>query len=190
MTLLELVFRPETPAPLTHGPVLLRTPEAGDFEAYSALRQKSRAFLEPWEPSWHPAELKRFGFRQRIKGYLRDIKTDAAYPFFIFDEHGQTLLGGINLNNVRRGAAQSATLGYWIGEPFANMGYMSAAMQAILPFAFNTLCLHRVEAACLPANEPSRALLARAGFREEGLSKSYLQINGEWEDHLRFAKLA
>ena len=85
--------------------------------------------------------------------------------------------------------SQCCTLGYWIGGQFANQGYMTRALKALLPFVFRTLGLHRIEAACLIGNDASRKLLLRAGFREEGLARRYLLINGEWADHLLFALL-
>ena len=84
------------------------------------------------------------------------------------------------------GVAQAGSLGYWMGLPYVRHGYMTAAVRAIIPFAFGTLRLHRLEAACLPHNEPSRRLLNRAGFQEEGLAQAYLKINGDWRDHRLF----
>ena len=100
-----------------------------------------------------------------------------------------SLLGGCTLSNVRRGVTQCCTLGYWIGAKFARQGYMTGAVKALIPFVFKTLGLHRIEAACLTDNEPSKNLLARTGFRQEGLARRYLLINGEWADHLLFALL-
>jgi len=94
------------------------------------------------------------------------------------------LIGGIALNDVRRGMAQKGTLGYWIGEPYARQGYMSEAVGLVCSFAFETLKLHRLEAGCLPRNEASRRLLARLGFMQEGFARAYLRINGKWEDHI------
>jgi [ribosomal protein S5]-alanine N-acetyltransferase len=99
------------------------------------------------------------------------------------------LTGGIGLSNVRRGVAETASLGYWIGEPYARQRYMSAALPLVLDFAFDRLRLHRVEAACLPTNVPSRALLLRTGFQQEGYARNYLLIDGKWQDHLLFAIL-
>ena len=126
---------------------------------------------------------------ERSSSISRDIDDDMAYPFFIFSGDEKTMLGALTLSNVRRGVAQMATLGYWIGAPFARQGYMTDALQALLPFAFDHLHLHRVEAACLPRNAASIALLRRAGFEQEGLARSYLKINGAWQDHLLFARL-
>ena len=100
------------------------------------------------------------------------------------------LVGGIGLSNVRRGVSETASLGYWVGEPYARQGYMSAALPLVLDFAFERLRLHRVEAACLPTNIPSRALLTRAGFHQEGHARQYLCIEGKWQDHLLFAMLS
>jgi ribosomal-protein-alanine N-acetyltransferase len=169
--------------------VFLRYPQMADFAAWSALRSQSREFLAPWEPTWALDELSRGAFRRRIRRYQREIRNDLAYPFFLFRKHDNLLLGGCTLSNVRRGVTQSAALGYWIGEPYARHGHMRAALSAILPFVFQVLGLHRLEAACIPENEASRALLLKLGFREEGRARRYLQINGEWRDHVLFALL-
>jgi ribosomal-protein-alanine N-acetyltransferase len=85
--------------------------------------------------------------------------------------------------------AQAGTLGYWMGAPHAGQGYMSAALQAVLPFCYDELRLHRVEAACIPRNTPSIRLLEKSGFAREGLAKEYLCINGVWQDHLLFGRV-
>src|SRR5215467_7037629 len=176
------------PYRLTGDRVFLRPPERGDYEAWASLRAGSRNFLSPWEPSWPPDALSRANFRVRVARYAEDWRTDQAYNFFIFARDG-TLLGGIGLANIRRGVSETASLGYWIGEPFARRGYMTAALPLILDFAFGRLRLHRVEAACLPTNVPSRALLLGAGFEQEGYARQYLCIDGRWQDHLLFAIL-
>jgi ribosomal-protein-alanine N-acetyltransferase len=170
--------------------VFLRTPQMADHASWAALRAKSRQFLEPWEPLWAHDELTRTAFRQRVKRAWRDIEDDAAYPFLIFLNKGSPLCGGLTLSNVRRGVAQTATLGYWVGAPFAGKGYMADAVRTVLPFVFGQLGLHRLEAACLPNNEASVRLLRSSGFTHEGHARRYLKINGEWRDHLLFAILA
>ncbi len=189
MAFLRSPFAPEFPPVLKNSKVILRAPEAGDYEPWAALRLASRDFLIPWEPQWPSNDLARASFRERVKRYWRDIEDDAGYPFFIFTPDGSTFLGGLTLANVRRGVAQMATLGYWIGAPFARRGYMTAALRLLLPFAFEHLQLHRVEACCLPDNSASIALLQRSGFSREGLARRYLKINGQWQDHLLFARL-
>lgn len=190
MAFLRSPFAADPPPVLRNGKVLLRTPEMGDYEQWAALRLESRDFLVPWEPLWASSDLTRSAFRSRIRLYWRDIDDDSAYPYFIFDHGGRTLLGAVTLSNVRRGVAQTGTLGYWIGQPFARQGNMTAAVGLIVDFAFGRLGLHRVEAACLPRNEASIALLRRHGFAQEGYARAYLKIAGTWRDHLLFAKLA
>ena len=90
---------------------------------------------------------------------------------------------------MRRGVSQSATLGYWMGEPYAGRGYMTRGVRAACAYIFQKQGLHRIEAACLPTNEPSKRLLERVGFRQEGYARAYLNINGQWRDHLLFAML-
>ncbi len=168
--------------------VFLRPPERGDYEEWATLRAASRNFLTPWEPSWPPDALGRGNYRARLARYGEDWRTDQGYNFFIF-RRDETLAGGVGLSNVRRGVAETASLGYWIGEKFARQRYMSDALPLILVFAFDRLRLHRVEAACLPTNVPSRGVLLRTGFKEEGYARAYLQIDGKWQDHLLFAIL-
>jgi ribosomal-protein-alanine N-acetyltransferase len=170
--------------------VYLRYPRMADFLAWSRVRGDSRAFLAPWEPVWATDELSKGAFRRRLKRYAREARHDTAYAFFVFRSEDDALIGGCTLSNVRRGVTQCCALGYWVGERFARQGYMHGAVKALVPFIFRTLGLHRIEAACLPNNGPSRSLLAKAGFREEGLARRYLQINGDWQDHVLFALLA
>ena len=84
---------------------------------------------------------------------------------------------------------QSCTLGYWVGAKYAKQGYMTAAVRAVIPFVFDSLELHRLEAACLPSNTASIKLLEKTGFKREGLARRYLRINGVWQDHLLYALL-
>src|SRR3954465_6665450 len=169
--------------------VFLRAPQMADYAAWVALREASRDFLTPWEPTWPADDLTRASFRRRIKRYTEDQRSDLAYPFFIFRKVDSGLVGGLTLSNIRRGCAQAASLGYWMGAEFARQGYMTAAVSALLPFAFATLRLHRVEAACIPSNSASIRLLEKTGFRREGFARQYLCIDGIWQDHLLFARL-
>ena len=169
--------------------VYLRYPRIADYPVWARLRAGSRDFLIPWEPVWADDELTRGAFRRRIKRYQKETRLDSAYVFFVLRASDDALLGGCTLSTVRRGVTQCCTLGYWIGAQFANQGYMTRALKLLMPFVFRTLGLHRIEAACLIGNDASRKLLLRAGFRQEGLARRYLLINGEWADHLLFALL-
>lgn len=169
--------------------VLLRTPQMSDYPAWAELRATSRDFLMPWEPLWAPDELSRASFRRRVRHYMRDLREDVGYALFVYDTATDGLVGGLTLCNVRRGVTQSCTLGYWVGAQYANQGYMTAAVRAVVPFVFDTLELHRLEAACLPANTASMRLLEKTGFQREGLARRYLRINGVWQDHVLYALL-
>jgi ribosomal-protein-alanine N-acetyltransferase len=169
--------------------VFLRVPEMTDFPQWAALREASRDFLTPWEPIWPADDLNRSAFRRRLRRYSEDVRSDQAYPFFVFEKDQQRLLGGLTLTNVRRGVAQAASVGYWIGLPYARHGYMTAALRAVIPFAFEVLRLHRIEAACIPTNDASIRLLEKTGFQREGYAREYLCINGTWQDHLLYARL-
>ncbi len=167
-----------------------RPPTERDWPAYAELRAASRRFLEPWEPTWPTDALMRDAFVRRLRRYANDWRDDVAYNFLLFHQDGDRLVGGISLSNVRRGVSQSGSLGYWIGETYARQGHMTDGLRAMLVFCFSQLGLHRVEAACLPANEASQRLLRRCGFRQEGYAQRFLKIRGEWQDHLLFGLLA
>ncbi|WP_163269130.1 GNAT family N-acetyltransferase [Chelativorans alearense] len=182
-------FRRDVPA-LEGGNVRLRMPLSQDYAEWAALREASRAFLEPWEPQWAPDELSRRSFRQRLRRYHDEYDQGTGISFFLFERTGGRLAGGISLTNIRRGVAQSAHVGYWMGERFAGRGMMLEALNLVIPFAFETLSLHRLEAACIPKNTRSIRLLEKAGFQREGLLRSYLRINGTWQDHYLYALIA
>jgi [ribosomal protein S5]-alanine N-acetyltransferase len=169
--------------------VVLRTPQMTDYNEWAALREKSRAFLTPWEPTWPEDDLSRGAFRRRIKRYVEDLRSDQGYAFLIVRNTDNALVGGLTIANIRRGVAQAGSLGYWMGEPFARQGYMTAAVRAVVPFAFATLRLHRLEAACIPTNAGSIRLLENTGFLREGYAREYLCIDGAWQDHLLYARL-
>jgi ribosomal-protein-alanine N-acetyltransferase len=169
--------------------VLLRPPQMSDHEAWAELREESRDFLTPWEPVWPADDLTRAAFRRRLRRYEEDQRTDQAYAFLVFRNGDDVLLGGITLANLRRGVAQAGSIGYWVGARYARQGVMTAAMRALVPFAFDSLRLHRLEAACIPTNAASVALLEKSGFTREGYAREYLCINGVWADHLLYARL-
>ncbi|MDE1173033.1 MAG: GNAT family protein [Parvibaculaceae bacterium] len=175
---------------ITGAGVFLRAPDMRDYEEWALLREESRAFLTPWEPVWPADDLTRPSFRRRLRRYSKEAREDTAYPFFIFRSEDSALVGGCTLSNVARGVQQYATLGYWAGERHAGKGFVTAAVRALAPYAFDELRLHRIQAACLPENEPSKAVLRKTGFEEEGIARGYLRINGTWRDHLLFAMLA
>ncbi|WP_395672738.1 GNAT family N-acetyltransferase [Phenylobacterium sp.] len=185
MALLDWIS-PESSLRIEGDGVVLRPPRPADYLEWRELRAASRSFLQPWEPTWPADDLSRAAFRRRLAAYQRDRDLGVAYPFFITRPGDGALTGGITLSNIRRGVAQMGSVGYWCGRPFVRQGLTLAALRALSGFAFRTLALHRLEAACIPQNQASRTLLAKAGFAEEGYAKAYLKINGEWRDHVLF----
>jgi ribosomal-protein-alanine N-acetyltransferase len=182
--------KPMDPEPFLRGNgVTLRPAVSEDFPAWARLREQSRAFLTPWEPTWPEDDLTRAAFRRRLRRQAEEMARDESFAFLIFEATSEELLGGLTLGGVRRGVAQAATIGYWMGAPHAGKGHMTRAVAAVVRFAFATLRLHRIEAACIPDNAPSMALLQRNGFRREGFARAYLKINDAWRDHVLFALL-
>jgi len=169
--------------------IYLRPPRAGDWQEWAALRAESREFLRPWEPTWPADALERGAFNRRLRRQAAEWRNDEGFSFLTFDKADDRLIGGLGITNVRRGVAQMASIGYWTGRPYVRRGYMTEAVRAALEFAFTQLGLHRIEAACIPANLASKGLLQKLGFRAEGEARNYLRINGQWRDHLLYAIL-
>lgn len=190
MRLLKFARPHQGPAQLFSERLMLRRPDPGDFEDWAALRARSADFLKPFEPSWTADELSRSTYRLRMRRQEAEINAGRGLPWFLFAHRTGKLLGGLTLSNIRHGVAETATLGYWMGEEFAGQGYMREAVDTICESAFNDHKLHRVEAATVIENERSQRLLLRCGFRQEGIARGYLKICGTWRDHLLFARLA
>ena len=169
--------------------VHLRYASMQDYAAWAELRALSRQHLTPWEPQWARDELNRSSFRRRLRQAQREVRDDMGYAYLIFSETPARLVGGLNISNVRRGVAQTASVGYWIGAPFAGRGYMTEAVRAAAQFAFASLRLNRLEAACLPTNAASARVLMNAGVTREGRARQYLKIDGRWQDHDLYALL-
>jgi ribosomal-protein-alanine N-acetyltransferase len=167
----------------------LRLPQHSDFRAWTALRAESRDFLVPWEPTWAEDHFSRKSFTNRVYWAARAERLGNALPVFLIRRADEALLGALTLDNIRRGPAQSGTLGYWIGQRHARQGLMREAIRAMVHHAFTELDLSRIEAACLPENVASRGVLEKSGFKYEGVAQSYLQINGRWRNHVLYACL-
>ena len=167
--------------------VNLCPPIMGDYPHWVKLRRDNQKYLQMREPLWMPDELSRRSFRLRLRTYNQEARQDRGYAFFIWNLEMNQMMGAVNLSYIRRGAAQMGTVGYWIGEHFSNQGLMSEAVGLLCDFAFTTLGLHRLEAACMIDNEPSVRVLKNNKFKEEGYAPRYLKIGGVWADHRLFA---
>lgn len=167
----------------------LTPPSLHHFEQWLEVRSKSQQFLQPWEPEWPEDDLSLIGYKRRLRSYHQQRHSGWGRTYFLFNEKSDTLLGGMSLTRITHGVSKSATLGYWMGVDYANHGYMQKAVPALMDFAFHSLGLRRIEAACVPSNARSMHLLRKCGFTAEGFARDYLEINGKLEDHALFAAL-
>ena len=161
--------------------VFLRYPNASDETEFLELMKRSRLLHRGYvSPPLEPVQFRAFLER----GRQADMRTYLACRC-----EDQEIAGVFNLSQIFMGGFRSAYLGYYVGSPFANQGYMSEGLQLVLNEAFRRIKLHRVEANIQPSNAPSIALVSRAGFSREGYSRHYLKIGGRWRDHERWAIL-
>ncbi len=166
--------------------VFLRAPCLQDYAEWSHLRAKNKNFLKPYEPQWAADSLEKSAFARRLKKQAEEVELDRGRFFLIFNKQNESMVGGININDIRYSIQQCATLGYWLAEDHQGKGYMKEAAQAVIEYSFNTLNLNRLNAACLPDNDRSINLLKSLGFMEEGFAPRYLKINNQWQDHRLF----
>lgn len=169
--------------------LVLRHPRWTDFEEWVDIRRRDADYLRPWEPDWADGHLSRASYKTRMTVFKKLVATDKAYPFHIVRSDTGGLIGAANLTHVERGAAQSAKLGYWVSRTEMNRGHARAAVKALTAFAFETLALHRIEAAVKADNAASIRVLESNGYRHEGTGRGLLRINGEWADHAIYARL-
>ena len=169
--------------------VALRPLAVSDFDAWREVRRRSRDWLVKWEPRPLPgqpdATSDRRVFAARCGVRERERQLGTGYGFGIFVEG--RFAGEINLSSVQRGPYQNAYVGYWIDESMAGHGYTPEAFVVVARFAFEDLALHRLQASVIPRNTASRRVAEKLGLRNEGTAIRYLEINGVWEDHVRYA---
>lgn len=190
MISLDFVRQLPRPPILGDGDVMLRAALLTDYQAWLKLREQSRSHLTRWEPDWFDKDVTLDAFRTRLRLHERLNRAGAALSLLTFLKSTGEMIGGVTLSDIRLQAAHSATIGYWIGADHLRKGFGLASVRLVLAHAFGERRLNRIEAACQPGNIASRALLAKAGFREEGHARDYLFINGKWRDHLLFAAIA
>jgi ribosomal-protein-alanine N-acetyltransferase len=168
--------------------VVLRPLVAQDFNSWSEVRRRNQEWLTKWEPArlpHHPdPEMNRDVFAARCGARDRERHAGSQYAFGIFVDGA--FAGEINLNNVVRGAFQSATIGYWIDQARAGRSFMSEAVVVVAQYAFESLNLHRLEVCIIPRNYNSRRVVEKLELRNEGTAERFLEINGVWEDHVRY----
>lgn len=165
----------------------LRLMSPGDFESWAYVRAMNREVLQPFEPVWAEDALDRASYMSQVKTARHEFESAMGGMMLLIHLETGEVIGGINLRNVRRGAAQMGTVGYWIAAQFGGVGRMTAAVGRMVQFGFEDVGLNRVEACCVPENHASANILLRNGFVEEGYAQKYLKINGQWRDHRLFA---
>ena len=169
--------------------VVLRALVASDFPAWQEVRRRNADWLTKWEAQRLPGQPDvvedRDAFGVRCSARQRERQLGTAFGFGIFVDGG--FAGEINLTAIQRGPFQSSYVGYWIDEKHAGNGYMPESVVAVCRFAFDDLQLHRVQIAIIPRNAPSRRVVDKLDIRNEGTAVRYLEINGVWEDHVRYA---
>ena len=173
--------------------LVLRPLDTRDFEAWREVRRHNVDWLTRWEPKRIPGQADvvedRDAYAARCSARAREWQLGTGYGFGIFTTGG-SLIGEINLSSVQRGPFQNAYVGYWIDERHAGQGFTPEAVVAVARYAFEDLGLHRLQIAIIPRNGASRRVVEKLRLREEGVALRYLEINGVWEDHVRFALTA
>ncbi|MEO7837490.1 MAG: GNAT family protein [Acidimicrobiales bacterium] len=169
--------------------ISLRGLTVHDFEQWLEVRRRCKPWLTCWEPRpavGHPDIVEdRRAFAARCSARDRERHLGSGFGFGIFV--GDCFAGEINLNGIQRGAFQNAYVGYWIDEALAGNGYTPEAAVVTFRFAFEDLDLHRLQVAVIPRNTASRRVASKLGLRDEGTALRYLEIDGRWEDHVRYA---
>ena len=183
------LLRTTVPVELVGRRMVLRPLEASDFDQWTEVRVRASGWLRKWEPRVPPGHADpstdRRAFASRCAARDRERQLGTGYGFGIFYE-GQ-LVGEINVSSIQRGPFQSCYVGYWVDEQWAGNGFTPESVVIVMRFAFEELGLHRVQVAIIPRNGPSRRVMSKLGIREEGIAVRYLEINGVWEDHVRYA---
>ena len=187
-------MRRRTPAPqpapwLTGKRITMRPLREEDFEQWSEVRLANDDWLLKWEPlrpaNAPDAARERSAFLVRCDARRRDRQAGAGFSFGVFVDND--FAGEMNLSSIHRGAHQNAYVGYWIDHRHAGDGYTPEALVALMQFGFEELNLHRLQISIIPRNTASRRVVEKLNVRAEGVAEKYLQINGAWEDHIRFA---
>lgn len=181
-----------SPAPQLFGRrVRLRVLQDHDYSAWSEIRTRCRDWLVPWEPrpaGAPPPPEDRASFAARCAARDRERQLGSGFGFGIFVEG--RLVGEITLSSIQRGPFQNGFIGYWVDQAVAGQGLAPEAVVAVLHFAFDDLRLHRVEIAIVPRNVASRRVVDKLALRAEGVAQRFLEIDGVWEDHVRYAVTA
>ena len=169
--------------------VIIRHPKRRDWKAWVHLRRESYGFLQKWEPYWTLNQCNKSNYMRQLKLQRTKAAYDQAYSFLCFEKYNKVLLGGINISNIQRGVIQTCNIGYWLGEKNTGKGYMQESIKALIPYIYEQLKIHRIQAFTLEDNIPSRKLIEKVNFKKEGVLREAMQINNEWRDHVIYSLL-
>lgn len=174
------------PVTLRHGPLTLRPLDVSDQQAWRDLRTSNLDWLRPWEATVPPeTDGRPASFRMLARRLQRMARNGQAMPFAV--EVDGEFAGQVTVNNIVRGSAQFASVGYWIGQEFAGRGLTPLAVALTIDYCFRVERLHRVEIAVRPENANSLRVVEKLGLQQVGFAPRYLHINGAWRDHVLFA---
>ncbi len=178
------------PVSLQHGPIGLRPLRARDEADWYEIRARNASWTRPWDAT-RPDESTEAGltFRQLVRQFNADARAGRALPWAItYTEDGETrLVGQLTISGITYGSARWGMAGYWVDREVAGRGVVPTALAMGADYAFTVLKLHRIEVAIRPENVNSLRVVAKLGFRPEGMRPSYMHVNGDWRDHLMFA---
>ncbi len=187
--LMAAVTHQNQPPRLETQRLLLRLPQSDDFSSYVDVRRRNQSRFQPVEPQWSRDALGKGGFMRRLRNARSLWQRRAGLAFFIFIKPHHTLIGGITASWLDTGRPGTAMVGYWLDGRYEGQGLMGDALRSVSTLVHQEHHIRRIEAACLPHNTRSMKLLHACGFQREGYCRSYLKINGVYEDHVLFARL-
>lgn len=174
------------PAVLNHGPLRLRPIALSDRRDWRRVRQRNIAWLSRWDATTPPgADARPRTFGAMVRAMQREARAGRQLPFAV--EYDGDFVGQLTVNNIVRGSAQFASMGYWIDQGHAGKGLMTRAVAMAADHCFFVLKLHRIEIAIRPENAASLRIVDKLGIPEVGFAPRYLHIDGEWRDHRLFA---
>ncbi|WP_026531009.1 GNAT family N-acetyltransferase [Haematomicrobium sanguinis] len=179
------------PSTLQHADLTLRPIRYRDAKEFLEVRRRNSAWLAPWEATSPVAGERPATFYDMVRQLNRQAASATALPYILTlrEDGEERLIGQVTVSTIMWGSARSASIGYWISEDVAGRGLMPTAVALATDHCFRGLNLHRVEINIRPENAPSLAVVRKLGFRDEGLRKKFLHIDGKWTDHRTFALL-
>jgi ribosomal-protein-alanine N-acetyltransferase len=179
------------PARLNAGPITLRPPRLFDARTWSEVRLRNETWLSRWEPTspYRWSERNSKGAWPQLNGALKRAgRAGTMAPFVIL--YDGRFAGQMNVSNIIHGAQRGCTIGYWVDGALAGRGITPAALAMVIDHCFTEIGLHRVEIDIRPENAASLRVVEKLGLRREGYYERYLDIDGDWRDHVAFAVTA